>query len=128
MLGVLVGVFAAILAAVSWQRHVASLTPLEAEYEGMQRYARWLGMAPHAGQTPLEFGTALAARIPMAATQILRLSELYVRSLFARDGVKKDDEREAKAMWPEVRRSFVKRFANETMLRIVRPPERTRKK
>src|SRR5207249_4245960 len=34
MFGVLVGVIAAILGAVSWQRHVASLTPLEAEYEG----------------------------------------------------------------------------------------------
>ena len=124
MFGLLLGVLALVAGAISWQRHVASLTPLEAEYEGMQRYARWLGMHPRAGQTPLEFGKALAARIPPAATQILRLSELYVRSMFARDGVQKEDEREAKAMWPEVRRNFIKSFANDIMLRIVQMPER----
>jgi transglutaminase superfamily protein/uncharacterized protein DUF4129 len=109
---------------VSWQRHIASLTPLEAEFEGLQRYARWMGLPPRAAQTPHEFAAYLAARIPNASRQILRLADLYVRSLFARNGLNKEEEREAKGLWPSLRKNFFVHLVNQTLTNLVRAPER----
>jgi len=107
---------------VSWQRHVASLTPLEAEFEGMQRYARWLGLAPRAAQTPHEFASSLAARIPDAAAQIVRIADLYVRSLFTRDGLSESEQQEAKQLWSPLRKNFAAFFVNSVLAKMFRPP------
>ncbi|MEP7200453.1 MAG: transglutaminaseTgpA domain-containing protein [Chloroflexota bacterium] len=120
----LAGVVALATVGISWQRHVASLTPLEAEYEGMQRYARWLGLMPRAAHTPHEFAAYLAGRIPQAAAQIRRLADLYVRSLFARDGLSAEDQREAKGLWPQLRKNFAVYFVNQTLTNLFRAPER----
>jgi transglutaminase-like putative cysteine protease len=110
-----------VAAGVSWQRHVASLTPLEAEYEGMQRYARWLGLAPRAAQTPHEFARSLAERIPAAAAQIVRIADLYVRSLFTRDGLSDADQQEAKKLWAPLRKNFAAYFVNGLLAKLLRP-------
>src|SRR5205807_5858576 len=114
-----------VAAGVSWQRHVASLTPLEAEYEGMQRYARWLGLAPRMAQTPHEFARSLAERLPTAATQIVRIADLYVRSLFTRDGLSDADQQEAKHLWAPLRKNFAAFFVNGLLAKLFRPPKRT---
>ncbi len=122
--GLLVVVVGLASAGISWQRHIASLTPLEAEYESMQRYARWLGVLPRAAHTPHEFASSLAARIPAAASQIMRIADLYVRSLFARDGLNEAQQREAKAIWPHLRANFLKQLANQALQKFFRTPER----
>ncbi|MBI1801962.1 MAG: transglutaminase domain-containing protein, partial [Chloroflexi bacterium] len=110
LLGLAALVVGLVAAAVGWQRHIASMTVLEAEYEGLQRYARWAGVPPKASYTPYEFAERLAAQIPLAARLIVRLADLYVRSLFTRDGLSKEEEREAKSLWPDVRFSFFKHY------------------
>jgi transglutaminase-like putative cysteine protease len=121
---ILAGVVTVAAVAIGWQRHVAGLTVLEAEYEGMQRYARWLGAAPRAAQTPHEFANYLALRIPQAATKIFRLADLYVRSLFTRDGLSKDEEREARGLWPQIRKNFLVHMVQSTLAKLLRTPVR----
>ncbi|MCA1554099.1 MAG: DUF4129 domain-containing protein, partial [Chloroflexi bacterium] len=99
-------------------------TPLEAEYESLQRYARWLGMAPRAAQTPHEFAASLASRIPTAAVQVVRIADLYVRSLFARDGLSDAEMQEAKGLWSPLRINFVTYFINSMLAKLFRPPKR----
>lgn len=119
---VLAGVVAMAAVAIGWQRHVASLTVLESEYEGMQRYARWMGATPRAAQTPHEFAEHLALRIPESASNIFRLADLYVRSLFTRDGLSKAEEREARGLWPQIRKNFLVYMVQSTLVKLLHPP------
>ena len=124
IIALVAGAIGLVAAGVSWQRHVASLTPLEAEYEGMQRYARWLGLAPRAAQTPHEFAARLSAQIPAAAAQIVRIADLYVRSLFAPSGLSESEQQEAKTLWSPLRKGFIGYAVNRVLLRLFRPPKR----
>lgn len=128
VLAILLAVFAAAFALISWRRHLATLTPLEVEYESLQRYARWAGEAPHPGQTPLEFASGLASRMPQSAAALLRLADLYVRSLFARDGLNADEQREAKTLWPAIRRAFFVHGVNRLLSALFTVPTRGEKK
>ena len=120
--GILAGIVAVAVAGIGWQRHVASLTVLESEFEGMQRYARWMGAAPRAAQTPHEFANHLALRIPQAAGSILRLADLYVRSLFTRSGLSTEEEREARGLWPQIRKNFLIYMVQSTLVKFLRQP------
>ncbi len=124
IIALVAGAVGLVAAGVSWQRHVASLTPLEAEFEGMQRYARWLGLTPRAAQTPHEFASSLSARIPSAAAQIVRIADLYVRSLFARDGLSEAEQQEAKQLWSPLRKNFATYFLNSVLAKMFRPAQK----
>lgn len=127
VLGVLLALSAAGFGFLSWRRHLATLTPLEAEYESLQRYATWTGLAPHAAQTPHEFAAGLAAHMPQSAALFLRFAELYVRSLFARGGLAAGQQQEAQALWVPIRRSFFAHAINRALTAVVRAPERARR-
>jgi hypothetical protein len=123
ILAVVIALIALLVAFISWRRHLAGLTVMEAQYEALQRYGRLLGNAPRIGYTPNEFATSLAALVPAATANITRLVDLYVRSLFARERLTKDEERAAKALWPSLRKDFLKQFANQLAQRFLRPTE-----
>lgn len=115
---------ALVAGVIGWRRHLASLTPIEAEYESLQRYARVVGLTPRAAQTPHEFAHAIAARIPTAAQHLFCLADLYVRALFARGGLSKEEEREAKSLWPLLRKNIFLHAVNQILTRLLRAPKR----
>jgi transglutaminase-like putative cysteine protease len=119
----MVALIAALAAFISWRRHLAGLTMMEAQYETLQRYGRLLGNAPRIGHTPHEFAASLAARVPTAAAILTRFVDLYVRSLFAREPLSKDEERAAQALWPPLRKNFLQQFVNQLGQRFLRPIE-----
>ena len=75
-------------------------------------------------QTPHEFARSLAERLPTAATQIVRIADLYVRSLFTRAGVNEVEQQEAKQLWSPLRKNFVVYLVSGVLAKLFRQPKR----
>lgn len=60
----------------------------------------------HAGDTPEEFATRLAASVPPLDEEVRRLAELYTRANFRRGGLTADELAAARVAWTRIRGSY----------------------
>ena len=53
----------------------------------------------------------------------MRVANLYVRSLFAREQLSKDEETEARKLWPSLRTNFARQMFQQVLQKFMRAPE-----
>ena len=115
-LGVLgVGLLAALMLWVAWQRSLRGLTVAESFYARMLRIAEWLGVKQRPSQTPHEYANDLARVVPHSRPAIWRITEAFVRERFA--GVAPGPEERAALMeaWRELRKTLLEKASVHTV-------------
>ena len=122
----------AVVAGASWvlkRRGVDSGSAVRSIYRRMCIHGRVLGVRGEASQTPYEYATVLAARVPHGAEQVEQIAALYVRDRFAVSGAGVAEEQEAEGAWRALRplmwREFVRRVPAFVRSRV--PVRRTRR-
>lgn len=98
-----------------WTRPLAGLSAAERAFGRLVRVARWLGIGPLRSETPSEYGSRLAQRIPEAGEDISAIADAYVAERFGRRASLGLAER-LEAAWLTVRRSWpatARRIARE---------------
>jgi len=74
----------ALLAWYLWERGLRGLPPAAIAYGKMVRLAGWIGFGVRSGETPEEYGEALAAAMPDVRSSIRRITADYGRYRFGR--------------------------------------------
>jgi transglutaminase-like putative cysteine protease len=67
-----------------WEKDLRGLPPTVVAYVKMTRLAGLLGFGPRTGETPDEYGQALAGALPEAGTSVSRITDDYARYRFGR--------------------------------------------
>jgi hypothetical protein len=101
----------ALIAAIAWylwEKDLRGLPPAVVAYVKMSRLAAILGLGPRPGETPGEYGTAIAGAVPEASTSASRIAGDYARFRFG----KKPPELPDRSLlhWRLVRNALVRRF------------------
>ncbi len=88
LLSVLLGVafigLGAAGAFVAWEHPFRGLTAAEGAFARVVRVASWLGLAPHRGDTPFEYGHRVAESVPEGQKEIALITAAYVQERFGR--------------------------------------------
>jgi transglutaminase-like putative cysteine protease len=95
------------LAWYLWERDLRGLPPTVVAYAKMTRLAGLLGFGPRRGETPDEYGRALATALPEAGTSPSRIAVDYARFRFSR-GPASDDDRPLR-QWRYVRNALLRK-------------------
>jgi len=85
-------------------------------YRRMCGYARLLGIRGHSYQTPYEYASLMADRLPQAASQARQIAELFVRDQFGPSAAGLAEEKAAEQAWQALRPVVLRRL-------VRRPPE-----
>jgi hypothetical protein len=96
------------LLAVGWwmAEHVGfrGLTPVDRAYARLLRLGRLFGRPLRAAETPWEWARAVGQAVPDAAGPVASITDLYVRSRFARDATPAPGSR---LLWRQARSAWV---------------------
>lgn len=84
-------------------RRLEELSGAGKVYWRMCSYARFLGEGGEFHQTPFEYASVLAERVPPGTHQIERITALYVRERFAPHAADSRGEQEAEEAWQKLR-------------------------
>jgi transglutaminase-like putative cysteine protease len=91
-----------------WRRFFATLPGPEHAFSRLQRMARLLQVRPRPGQTPLEFGSTLAAAVPQAGADIALICQTYGGALYGEAELQDSDRGMLTAAWHRVRKAIVR--------------------
>jgi hypothetical protein len=115
---------------VSWYlwRRPRSSSPMERIYEKMARYAQLIGIGWLAHQTPYEYAAALVEALPKGRTQIVQITDSYVKERFSSEGTDVGELEKAEEAWRALRPTIWKQMIRQRLLqlrRLVSPFPRT---
>jgi transglutaminase-like putative cysteine protease len=85
------------------RRRWLALPPAERAYRGMASLSPLLGLRAWPSQTPLEYGSAVAERLPEEGESALHISGLFVRERFSQEGINEAEGQEALRSWHRLR-------------------------
>ncbi len=90
-----------------WRRFFLQLPDPEMAYARMQRMASLLVVESPQGQTPREFGVALAAIVPESREDVLLICDAFCRTLYGNAKLAEQDRLGLGVAWHRVRKALV---------------------
>jgi hypothetical protein len=93
------------------------LSPVERIHEKMARYAQLMGIGWAAHKTPYEYAAALVEALPQGRTQIVQITDFYVKERFSSEGTEGGEIEEAKEAWRALRPTLWQQIIRQRLLR-----------
>jgi transglutaminase-like putative cysteine protease len=100
-----------------WTRGSRNLSPVERIHEKMARYAQLMGIGWAAHKTPYEYAAALVEALPQGRTQIVQITDFYVKERFSSGGTEGGEIEEAKEAWRALRPTLWQQIIRQRLLR-----------
>jgi hypothetical protein len=101
-------ILSAAVASALWLWGFRGLSPVAAFYARVQRIGTWLGVRPHASQTPVEYARDLGQAVPVVRGPTRVLAALYETEQYGRRPVTETEAATGQSAWREMRRSLVR--------------------
>ena len=113
-----------------WTSEARNSSPVERIYENMARYAQLIGIGWSAHQTPYEYAAALVEALPQGRTQIVQITDLYVKERFSSKGTDEREIEETKEAWRALKPTLWQQMIRQRLLqprRLLSPSPHTAK-
>ena len=113
-----------------WTSEARNSSPVERIYENMARYAQLIGIGWSAHQTPYEYAAALVEALPQGRTQIVQITDLYVKERFSSKGTDEGEIEETKEAWRALKPTLWQQMIRQRLLqprRLLSPSPHTAK-
>jgi transglutaminase-like putative cysteine protease len=99
-----------------WKRGPRSSSPVERIYQKMARHAQLINIGWSVHQTPYEYAAALVEALPQGRTQIVQITDFYVKECFSSEGTDEREMEEAKEAWHALRPTLWQQMIRQRLL------------
>jgi transglutaminase-like putative cysteine protease len=103
-----------------WTREPRDSGPVERIHAKMARYAQLMGIGWPEHKTPYEYATALVEALPQGRTQIVQITDFYVKERFSSQGTNEGELEEAKEAWRALRPTLWQQMIRQRLLQPLR--------